>query len=273
MLGRVTAIEENGATSGPGLLAAYTYDDYGNRTIVRRAGGAGASTYANYSRADYPYDLTQNFAGAASDVEWSAAFTYSPTPQVWSRTSSNDAYSFAAGAASAAYQPNGLNQYATVAGRTYAYDPRGNLSSNGRASYTYDPENRLLSASGPTPVTLTYDPLGRLATTAANGATTSFLFDGDALVEESDGSGNTLRRYVPGPGQDEPLVWFEGATLASPTWLHADMEGSIVGLSDASGNSNGIYAYDPFGAPSAWSGAERYRYTGQLMIPEANPYS
>jgi hypothetical protein len=38
----------------------------------------------------------------------------------------------------------------------------GNLTSDGSSDYTYDVENRLVSASGPTSLSLFYDPLGRL---------------------------------------------------------------------------------------------------------------
>jgi hypothetical protein len=64
------------------------------------------------------------------------------------------------------------------------------------------------SASGPTAITLSYDPLGRLQQTTAGTATTQFLYDGTRLVAEYDGSGNVLRRYVHGPGTDDPVVLF-----------------------------------------------------------------
>jgi hypothetical protein len=69
--------------------------------------------------------------------------------------------------------------------------------------------NRLTSASAPTAITLTYDPLGRLQQTVA-GSTTTLLYDGDRLAAEYSGS-TLLRRYVHGTGTDEPLVWYEGS--------------------------------------------------------------
>ncbi|MBL8549504.1 MAG: hypothetical protein JNJ73_05930, partial [Hyphomonadaceae bacterium] len=68
--------------------------------------------------------------------------------------------------------------------------------------------------SGSVSATLTYDPLGRLKTIASGGATTQFLYEGNNLVAEYDGSGNLLRRYVPGGGMDQPLVWFEGSGVS-----------------------------------------------------------
>ena len=74
-----------------------------------------------------------------------------------------------------------------------------------------------------------YDPLGRLyETVGSSTGTTRFLYDGDNLVAEYDGSGNLLRRYVHGVGVDQPLVWFEGSTVSDSArrYLHADERGS-----------------------------------------------
>ncbi len=168
---------------------------------------------------------------------------------------SNDAYTFHPGAGSTSYTANGLNQYASVGAQSCAYDQRGNLISSGLRSFTYDLENRLLTASGPTPVSLTYDPLGRLQTSTAGGATTSFLYDGDMLVGEYDASGNILNRYVPGPGTDEPLVQYAGPGTANRQWLLGDTQGSIIASANATGVLGATYAYDPYGEPNVWSGS------------------
>jgi RHS repeat-associated protein len=121
-------------------------------------------------------------------------------------------------------------------------------------------------------VALAYDPLGRLQTSTASGATTNFLYAGSMLIAEYDNSGNILRRYVPGPGQDEPAVWYEGAGTSGRRWLHADELGSIVAWSDGTGNPQATYGYGPYGEQAGWGGS-RYSYTGQLMIPEARLYN
>jgi len=136
---------------------------------------------------------------------------------------------------SKSYVPNGLNQYTSVGGTNYSYDLRGNLTSDGVRTFTYDSENHLLTESGGAGLTLSYDPLGRLYQTTSGGATTLFLYDGDRLVAEYSGSGTLLRRYVHGPGTDTPVVWYEGSGLTTRTWLHPDERGSIVAASDGSG--------------------------------------
>jgi RHS repeat-associated protein len=103
---------------------------------------------------------------------------------------------------------------------------------------------------------------------------TQFLYDGDRLVAEYDGAGGLRRRYVHGPGVDEPLVWYEGATLTDRRWFASDRQGSIVATSNASGTASAPYAYGPYGEPDSvngWSGS-RFRYTGQIALPEAQLY-
>jgi len=117
-------------------------------------------------------------------------------------------------------------------------------------------------------VALAYDPLGRLRQVSASSVATDFLYDGDSLVAEYSSGGTLLRRYVHGPGIDEPLVWYEGAGLSDRRYLYADERGSIISVT---GTSPETYAYGPYGEPDAWSGF-RLRYTGQMMLPEASLY-
>ena len=139
--------------------------------------------------------------------------------------------------------------------------------------------DRLTSATvtaSQTIATLAYDPTGRLQsqqTTIGAGSpvTTRYVFDGSELVAEYDGAGFLLRRYVHGAGQDEPLVWYEGAATADRRWLHADERGSVVAQSDAAGVVGQIYAYGAYGEPVAWGGS-RFAYTGQITIPEVQLY-
>jgi hypothetical protein len=47
------------------------------------------------------------------------------------------------------------------------------------------------------------------------------------------------RRYVFGPGADEPLVWYEGSGTSDRRFLHADERGSIVAVSNGAGTVRG----------------------------------
>jgi RHS repeat-associated protein len=75
---------------------------------------------------------------------------------------------------------------------------------------------------------------------------------------------------VHGAGVDEPLVWYEGAGLTDRRWLIADHQGSVIASTDAAGATT-RHAYGPHGEPAAWTGP-RFRYTGQIALPEAQLY-
>jgi len=146
------------------------------------------------------------------------------------------------------YVPNNLNQYSTVGGTTYSYDPNGNLTNDGTNTYTFDAENRLVSASGPSlSATYTYDAFGRRISKTVNGTTTKFTWDGDQLIEELNGTGTQLAEYINGPGIDEPLRMQRGTTK---TYYLADGLGSITHLTNASGAIVESYTYDPYGKPT-----------------------
>lgn len=257
---RLTAIKENGATS----LATFTYDTPGRLQTLTRANGTSTSyTYDPISRLA---SLNQDLNLTPSDATFS--FTYNPASQIATRALTNDLYAFTAlSTGSKAYTANGLNQYTAIAGASPSHDPNGNFTNDGAGqAYSYDPENRLIAASGPKNATLGYDPMGRLAQ-VSNVSTRRMAYDGDALAEEYDGSGNLLRRFVHGVGIDDPIVWYEGTTLADRRFLHADHQGSVIAISDASGDASAINKYDEYGVPqSGFTG--RFGYTGQAWVPE-----
>ncbi|HKU17422.1 MAG TPA: RHS repeat-associated core domain-containing protein, partial [Steroidobacteraceae bacterium] len=260
---RLGAILENGGTT----VASFNYDGLGRRADAWLGGAVTSNEYDAISRLS---SLTNNLAGSAADQ--TLQFGYNPASQITSRIESNDAYaSTTPDGVTRGYNVNGLNQYTSVGGAAHAYDLNGNLTSDGATSFVYDTENRLVSASGAKSATLTYDPMGRLFQVSAASGTTQFLYDGDKLVAEYNASGTVLRRYVHGPGADEPLLWYEGAALGTRRGLFANHQGSIVAVADANGSSLGINAYDAYGVPNSGN-MGRFQYTGQAWIAELGLY-
>lgn len=264
-LNRVTNIEENGATTGAGVLGTYTYDALGRRgTLTRGDGSTETLTYDNASRVT---QLAQDLSGSTNDESF--GFTLTAANQISQRTLSNDAFNWIAPSASRNYTVNGLNEYTNVGGSAFNSDARGNLVSDGGRNFQYDLENHLLQVSGAAALVLAYDPMGRLHTTTASSVTTEFFYDGNNLSAEYNGS-TLLRRYVHGPGTDEPLTWYEGSGLTDRRYLIADNQGSIIA---EDGSSVVRYTYGPYGEPGAegWPGP-RFRYTGQIALPEVSLY-
>ena len=169
---------------------------------------------------------------------------------------------------------NGLNQTIRYVSATFSYDAAANLASDGNWNWTYDDDNQLVTASktGTPGVQLAYDPAGRMRQESLNGSiNTQYLYDGTDLIAEYDAAGNLQRRYVHGPGVDEPIAVYQGSGTASKEWLYADHLGSIVASADAAGNATSAQSYGPFGEPSQTSGT-RFKYTGQTFMPNLGLY-
>jgi RHS repeat-associated protein len=215
--------------------------------------------------------LTQNPSGSAEDETF--GFTYNPASQIAARTTTNGAAPYSwrpEESENSNYDIDGLNRIEEINFSVApAYDSRGNMTDDGTNDYVYDAMNRLTSAATPgSAVSLAYDPAGRLyETSVSGGAATRFLYDGADMIAEYNGSNALLRRYVHGPGVDEPLVWYEGTGLSDRRWLHADERGSVISVSDGAGDVTDINLYDAYGRPGA-SNAGRFQYTGQIWLSE-----
>ncbi|KNH08909.1 Wall associated protein [Candidatus Burkholderia brachyanthoides] len=159
---------------------------------------------------------------------------------------------------SRSYAANGLNQFTRSGDVALGYDARGNLTMSGASTYGYDSKNELTMTNG---FSSYYDPLGRLD--QLSGDQVQFEYDGAQPTTELDSASNTiLRRYVFGPGVDEPIVWYEGSGTNDKRYLDQDERGSITRITDATGKTLAINSYDEFGIPSPGN-LGRFQYTGQ----------
>jgi RHS repeat-associated protein len=278
----LTAIRENGSTIN---LIGYAYDNLGRRTQLTRRNGtttAVSTTTIAYDPVGRLKSYTQNLAGTANDLtvngpgSGGTSITYNPASQLSGLTRSNDLYAWTGHYnVNRAYGTNGLNQLTSAGATALGYDGRGNLTSSGSNLYGYTSENRLATAPGG--ATLTYDPTGRLSRVVQGASDIKFEHLGPRLVIERNASGTILRRYVHGPGDDEPVVWYEGAGLTTRRFLHTDERGSVIAVTNAAGTSIATIKYDEYGIPqsnvalgTATSG--RFLYTGQAWIPEVGLY-
>jgi len=128
-------------------------------------------------------------------------------------------------------------------------DPNGNLTQKTEGSdtwtYEWDAENRLkrvLKNNGEQ-ARFAYDALGRRVEKVAGGVTSTWTYDGEAILRETSGS-STLK-YVHGSAIDQPLAREDGTGVLS--FLHADALGSIIGMTNSSGAVIASRRYDAFG--------------------------
>jgi len=248
-----------------------------------------AVTRPNGVVTSYGYDVAGRLIGLSHATPDNPAagshqsFAYNPGGQLVGQEQASDPYIWSGQPTTTVnFTHDQLNRDAAIATAS-GYDANGNLTSDGTRTFTYDALNRLRAVSGgPAAVTLNYDPWGRLESYATGGTTTSFRYAGPNLVGEYDFSKPSpqdprLRLYVSGLGADEWLYWMErdsNSNNNSPTyqrrWFLQDRLGSVIATSDASGVMTPM-TYGPYGEPQSWAGS-RFRYTGQMAIPEAQLY-
>jgi len=121
----------------------------------------------------------------------------------------------------------------------------------------------------------TYDYLGRRVskTLHASQTTIHYAYDGDQIVAEYDGNGTLLRKFIYGPGIDEPICMIDVVNDNAKYYYHFDGLGSVVALSDESGNIVERYSYDVFGEPNRVSAvSNRYMFTGREYDSETGNY-
>jgi hypothetical protein len=218
----------------------------GRRTTVTL--GNGTTIERDYDLQGALANLRNFLASPSQGVQYT--YTRNQIRELKSATWTNNLYQWSgATPETRSYTSNGLNQYTAAGGTAMSYDANGNLTGDGTWSYGYDLDNRLKTANKTgTAASLAYDAEGRLRQTVIGSSTTNLLYDAADLIAEYDAAGTTMqRRYVHGPGTDEPIVWYEGAGTTAKNWLYADHLGSIVATANATGASTGIYSYGPFG--------------------------
>ncbi|KXU31118.1 hypothetical protein A0J57_17655 [Sphingobium sp. 22B] len=260
--GEVSAIRDSAGNA----IVSFGYDDLGQRTSLSRANGT--VTSYSYDPASRLTQLVQDLAGTGGDL--TVGYGYNPAGQISSRNASNSAYVWNGHAnVNRNHIVNGLNQYTTAGTANFSYDLRGNLTGDGAHSYSYTIDNLLKASSGG--VSLFYDPAGRLHEYDTN-VSTRMVYDGAHLSAEiANPSGAILRRYVYGPRNDEPLIWYEGSGTGDRRWLHADERGSIVAITNDSGNAIAFNSYDEYGIPGK-SNYGLFQYTGQKWLPKLDLY-
>ena len=248
------------ATSAQINQAAYLYNGVGNRTSLTDRRGSQAFGYDNLDRltsASHPLLGTPQ------------AFAYDP---VGNRTTGGSVV-------------NAGNQLTADATHSYQYDDNGNLTrktllaTGNFTQYTYDAENRLtkveeFAAGSPTPAstsTYRYDSLGRRIEKVANGQTKRYIYDGEDILLEYDGSNVLQARYTHGPGIDEPIAVTKGG---STFFYHQDGLGTVTDLTDATGATAKSYAYDAYGTILESPGTleQPYTYTGREFDSESGLY-
>jgi RHS repeat-associated protein len=294
-------------TPVPGQQFEYGFDDIGNRTSTKAGGDANG---ANLRSASYTATPTNTYSsrtvpggfdvvGLANNA---ASVTVNSSPSDYRRgeyfqelvTTNNSSAPVwlqvnvsAVNGGSSSNWPAGY-VFVPRTAEAFTYDQDGNLTSDGRWTYTWDGENRLtrlvaVTAVGPQQrIDFAYDWQGRrIAKTVwpnTGGTGTPllnnrFLYDGWNLVAELNATNNAvIRRYQWGldlSGSEQGAGGVGGllsiSYLPAPTssFVAYDGNGNVAGLVDVvTGAVTANYEYGPFAEPIRMSGA----------VSRANPF-
>jgi len=297
----------NSATTG------YSYDSAGNLTnLSHQTHGRPVSTFSYthdkvgnrltrtelFRTTSYTYDSIYRLLTARINRRAAEQYSYDPVGNRLTGPEQQTGYSYGIG-----------NQLLKQEQTTYRYDDNGNLAEKGTShsrhshhcehhnkpwNYHFDYENRLIEAdNGDSTVSFSYDPFGRRIEKQveqsrgrhdhhehhgnAGEQTTRYLYDGQALIQESTTRGNHRAArpetvsYIHGPNIDEPL---QGISHNKTWYYHADGLGSIVALTDKHGNVVQRYDYDSFGnlEQQGESIEQPFTYTARELDQETGLY-
>ncbi|MHC4068615.1 MAG: RHS repeat domain-containing protein [Planctomycetota bacterium] len=177
------------------------------------------------------------------------------------------------------YNSNGLNQYDDVNNVNFSYDDNGNLTDDGLFKYYYDCENRLTEVNDINDVsvaTYEYDYLGRRVRKTVYGSPdviTQYCYNGAQVIAEYNGSDTLLRKFVYGPGIDEPVCMIDVADNNKIYYYHFDGLGSVAALSEENADVVERYSYNVFGEPNRTSSVNNpYMFTARRYDDETSLY-
>jgi RHS repeat-associated protein len=290
---------------GNGLVETRAYDDAGRLTQIQTKSGSTVVFQEDYTLDalgrpiktirsgdqditwSYSYDsqgrLTDACREAETDCRGSSdpKFSYSYDAN-GNRTSMTD---LAGHSTSYAYDTGGENELTTVthpdlSTTSYTYDADGRMTAEGSRTYTYNEASQLtgMSTSGVTgSVSFTYDGDGNRLTqndTRAGGSDKAYTWDVNGSTPELESehdvsTGDLIRSYTRNGSM--PL-WMQTPNGSGTTTYdyQTDSLGSVVDLTDASGDQACSYAYGPYGdADASADGAGTECVTG--VSPSVNP--
>ena len=311
-MGRVVKIKDDDGEA----IAQYSYDELSRRTLLTLGNDANAvyeydlnnrltkltnnlddtnSIIFDYSN----YDKVGNRKSCKIDDADAHVYTYDNLYQLtevdYNDGSSTTYYYDSLGnrtsvvdGGTTSYLRNSLNQYTGVGPEgwetPYSYDKNGNLTDDGTYEYYYDCENRLLDVNenGSAIASYKYDFAGRRVRKIVDGNTTKYCYDGGQVIAEYDGSDNPLRKFVYGPGIDEPIIIIDVADNNTVYYYHFDGLCSVAALSNVNGEIVERYSYDVFGEPtirdannaviSESAVGNSYMFTGRRWDNETDNY-
>jgi RHS repeat-associated protein len=252
-LNRLTTLSvANGQTNFASY--AYTLGASGNRTSVTEASGR----TVNYAYDDLYRLTSETIANSANNGQITYQFD-----AVGNRLNRSSNVNLVASQSSSYDANDRLN--------SDVFDNNGSTKISNGKSYNYDFENHLTSTSDG--ITVIYDGDGNRVSKTVNGVTTKYLVDtnnltGYAQVVEELQNGTVTKQYTYG------LDLISQRQSSGVNFYNYDGQGSVRGLSNASGSLTDTYTYDAFGTIIERTGItdNYYLYSGEQFDSDLGFY-
>jgi len=181
-------------------------------------------------------------------------------------------------------------------GFNFAHDKNGNVVDDGVQQYFYDydhqpvteatlrADNNLtmvkVKINGAVLGQYWYDALGRRTRKLTGEVPTIYIYNDRRTIEEYNDSA-LVRSYTYDSKTNEILT-MERAAEGDKLYYHSNAQGSIIAITDNTGDPIERYNYDAYGEPSFWDGAGNeipqsvvgnpYMFTGQRLDQETGLY-
>ena len=241
---------QNTKVNGGNLLTqSYNYDLYGNLTELKHQQGNNALRTETFGY-DHLHRLTQSQRSGVAPISYS----YDAIGNLTSKSDFANSYSYPSA------RPNAVNSVALVGSGTanYGYDANGNMTTaqgNGNSQAAQDVGQ----------LALKYDPYNKPFFIERNGKRSEFWYGPDDQRYFQLENGNQRTVYIDKLyeqiGSTVHKLYFgdyavftvdvTSAANSGINYLHKDRLGSIVSITDESGNliANAGRSFDPFGKP------------------------
>ncbi len=262
----VSAIDHE--DSGPSLLRGYDLarDSVGNILYEEKAHDSGKGH-------NYAYDPASRLTSTLQECEDPSNEHANPGSEAYSvkldynlsddsdRTSVVSTL-YQQSPVSTSYTSNSVHEYTAIGATNRNYDNSGNLEDDGTREFAYDYRNQLVTVTRESDSAVIgayeYDALGRRTrSTYEDDSEIRFYHDGLQEIEEFDGNGTLIRKYVYREEIDS-LAMMEAADIADVDddqntselvrlFYHFDGRTNVIALTDPSESIVESYECDPYG--------------------------
>ncbi|NJQ02519.1 hypothetical protein HCK00_18725 [Streptomyces sp. PLAI1-29] len=290
------AYDDNGkrtrTTYPGGTTQSVTVDDSGRVTRIKAANGS-----TTFSTLEYDYtrsgEDTDKIRERTADGA-ATAYSYDTQGRLTKAVETEDGETTAgwsycydkAGNRTGSSTGAGLPGSCADAEHSYTYNDAGELTSyDGDDTFAYDGAGNETAAASPAGARTgaTWSPFTQLTRLSAGGESTTASYAGVDNTDRLTRSGTTftqtalgLTRETGGSGQATGFVREPSGNLTAMRsggtshYYLTDVQGSVIGLVDASGERTAGYSYGPYGEPRTATGPQStqpYRYTGTYLDP------